>query len=724
MVRDPLRDPPPHEPASAEPRLSAHVIRRGVTWLVRTWSGRAVLAAGVVKVLAPIGALSNWSVFRVVDGLASAILLVGGLVVCARAFGAIRRRLLWRVRRKLIVSYVFIGFVPVLLVMAFFLLAGVLMFLNVSAFLVRSGFDDLIEEAVILAETSAGELERRGGQAAAQEVLAGKLTATVGRHPGVSLALVSRSGSPATDAGPLVVGSWRHLAPPEALPVWIPPSGFGGLLAFARPGTDRTDLVVRAVGLPADPMADYAVVVDLPVAGRTLERLLETTGITLGRTAVVTADGQIVELEVGRAFGSEAAVQAVPSAGDVGYTLDWVTFFDYTDWATGSSAQVSTAIQIRISDIFTRISGAQATLGSVSLGSVFLMVLGVIGGLFLIIEFVALVMGFALARSITGSVHALFIGTEKVRAGDLVHRIQVRTQDQLGHLAESFNAMTGSIDDLLKQAAEKKRLEEELRIARDIQMSLLPEGPIDLPGISVAAMCVPAREVGGDYYDFFSLADGRLGILIADVSGKGTSAAFYMAELKGLVLSLSQIYDSPRQLLIEVNRLITDNLDTRSFITMTYAVLDVRVGTLTYARAGHTPLIYVPSGDGDRSAQVLAPDGLVLGLQFEGIAEKFQALLQESTLQVGPGDVFALYTDGVTEAMNGASDFFGESRLSQLLEQHGHHSSQELQQHVLREVEAFVDGAEQHDDMTMILVKVGSLPAAADSHGSVVVAPA
>ena len=257
-------------------------------------------------------------------------------------------------------SYVFIGFVPVLLVMAFFLLAGVLIFLNVSSFLVRSGFDDLIEEAVVLAETSAGELERRGGQAAAQEVLAGKLTATVGRHPGVSLALVSRSGSPAADAVPLVVGPWRHLSPPEVLPAWMQPTGFGGLLAFALPGTDRTDLVARAVGLPVDPMADYAVVVDLPVAGQTLERLLETTGITLGRTAVVTADGQIVELEVGRAFGSEAAVQTVPSARDAGYTLDWVTFFDYTNWATGSSTKVSTAIQIRISDIFTRISGARS----------------------------------------------------------------------------------------------------------------------------------------------------------------------------------------------------------------------------------------------------------------------------------------------------------------------------------------------------------------------------
>ena len=719
MARDPLRDPPSAERAGAAPRPEPRAVRRAVTWLVGSWFGRALLAAGLIKSLAPIGTVSTWPLFGAVDGLASVILLAAGLWALTQAFGAVRRRLLWRVRRKLIVSYLFIGFVPVLLVMAFFLLAGVLMFLNVSSFLVRSGFDDLIEEAVILAETSAGELERQGGERAARVVLGGKLTATAGRHPGVSLALVSRSGAP------VVVGPWGHLAPPEALPDWIESTGFGGLLAFIVPGTDRTELVVRAVGRPADPAADYAVVVDLPIAGRTLERLLETTGIVLGRTAVVIGDEQVVEPFAGRALGSAtASPPAAAPPEDAGYTLDWVTFFDYTDWATGSSGQVSTAIQISISEIYARISGAQATLGSVSLGSVFLLVLSVIGALFLIIEVAALVMGFALARSITGSIHALFVGTEKVRAGDLAHRIQVRTRDQLGHLAESFNAMTGSIGDLLKDAAEKKRLEEELRIARDIQMSLLPSGPVDLPGVSVTAMCVPAREVGGDYYDFFRLSDGRLGILIADVSGKGTSAAFYMAELKGLVLSLSQIHDSPRQLLIEVNRLISDHLDTRSFITMTYAVLDVGAGALTYARAGHTPLVYVPGGGGPRQAQVLVPDGLVLGLRFEGIAEKFEALLEERTLQVGPGDVFAFYTDGVTEAMNGASDFFGESRLSEVLEQYGHHSPRELQQHVLREVDAFVDGAEQHDDMTMILLKMGSLPGAVDAVDRATVASA
>ena len=129
--------------------------------------------------------------------------------------------------------------------------------------------------------------------------------------------------------------------------------------------------------------------------------------------------------------------------------------------------------------------------------------LGVVAALFLVIEIAALVMGAALARSITGSIHQLFEGTERVRQGDFGHRIEVRTRDQLGELAESFNQMTASIEDLLRQAEEKQRLEEELRIAREIQMSLLPRGPVSMPGISISALCVPAREVGGDYYDFF-----------------------------------------------------------------------------------------------------------------------------------------------------------------------------------------------------------------------------
>jgi serine phosphatase RsbU (regulator of sigma subunit) len=238
-------------------------------------------------------------------------------------------------------------------------------------------------------------------------------------------------------------------------------------------------------------------------------------------------------------------------------------------------------------------------------------------------------------------------------------------------------------------------------------MSLLPQGPLEMPGLSVTALCVPAREVGGDYYDFFRLGERQLGVLIADVSGKGTSAALYMAELKGLMLSLSQIHRSPRALMLAANSIIAANLDARSFITMTYAVIDLDLATMTYARAGHTPLMYVPGPDcdQDRHVQVLAPDGLVLGLNIDK-GEMFERLLVERTIDLHAGDLALFFTDGISEAMNDADDFFGEGRLALLIEEHAHLSSDELRERVLREVEAFVGTAPQHDDMTMIFLKV------------------
>jgi sigma-B regulation protein RsbU (phosphoserine phosphatase) len=368
----------------------------------------------------------------------------------------------------------------------------------------------------------------------------------------------------------------------------------------------------------------------------------------------------------------------------------------------------------RLTELYQRLAKEQLSLvASVPLSDVILILLAVVAGLFLVIEIAALIMGLALARSITSSIHELFTGTERVQLGDFTHRITIDTKDQLGELADSFNQMTGSIENLLLTAAEKKRLEEELRIARQIQMSLLPRGSLDVPGLGITALCVPAREVGGDYYDVFALNGNRIGVLIADVAGKGTSAALYMAELKGLMLSLSEIHDSPRQLLIEVNRIISSNLDSRSFITMTYVVIDLAGETMTYARAGHTPLLYLPGPAAPvNGAQVLTPSGMVLGLRIEGAAEKFSELLEEERVALYAGDIIVLYTDGITEAMNADSELFGDQRLSQIVEEHGHLESGELRERILREIEAFVGGADQHDDMTMILMKVEKAAAA------------
>jgi len=466
----------------------------------------------------------------------------------------------------------------------------------------------------------------------------------------------------------------------------------------------------------------YAVIVDVPLTTEIARRLYADTGVEMGEVAALIGDGRRVDLVADDLI--ERAVDPGPrqpvaaaTGGDAGGSFgdvilrrpfDWVIFFDYTDWDTGRGGTATLAIRTSIAGIYARLSGTPFTqIGDFNFGQVLLILLGVVAGAFLVIQIVAIGMGLGLARSITGSVHELFAGTERVRQGDLQHRIAVRSRDQLGELADSFNSMTASIEDLLQEKAEKERLEQELRIARAIQMSLLPQGPLDMPGLALLAHCEPAREVGGDYYDVLPIDGRRLGVLIADVAGKGTSAALYMAELKGVILALSQRHCSPRQLLIDANRILFRHLDPRVFITITYAVVDLEAGIMTHARAGHCPLIYRPGpAHSDRRAQVLAPDGLALGLQIDQ-GEKFDSLLEEVTVPIGSGDLFVLYTDGISEAMNASGDYFGDARLGSLIEELGDLPFAELRERILREIGAFVGSAPQQDDMTMVLVKVG-----------------
>jgi sigma-B regulation protein RsbU (phosphoserine phosphatase) len=685
--------------------------------MFRSRLGRLFWVALVARVGVGVvhGRLPSASWLEVVTLLAGLALAVCTLILVWRLWGIARRRLLWRVRRKLILSYVFIGVVPVVLLVAFFLFGGLIMALHVSAFLFKRGFDDLVDAATVLAQTSAVEVQRLG-LGRADEVIARRIANAEGRYPGVSIALVPRSRAGASVVGtPRLAGPWSHVDPPGEVPAWVPADGFGGLLALAY--ADRPDdarVVVRAAAFPEQQNSAFGVVVDIPVDAEVEALLRQSTGITLTAVSVLTVGGDAAR--PGAARQREAAAGAIPdtSTSAERWAFNSITFFDYVDWETGRTGTVSMGIRVAIWEIYDRLLAAQSRLGRFSLGELFLIVLGVIAMLFLIIEIAALTMGAALARSITGAIHQLFDGTQRVRAGDFSHRIDVRSHDQLGELADSFNQMTASITVLLRQAEEKRRLEEELRIAREIQMSLLPRGPLCLPGVRVSALCVPAREVGGDYYDYFPLDDQRVGLLIADVAGKGTSAALYMAELKGLLLSLSQIHDSPKALLVQANKVLAEHLDSRSFITMSYAIVDVRRRTLTYARAGHTPLMhYRLDGSGRRGVAVLAPDGIVLGLGIEGVAARFEQLLQECTLPLAPGDVFVLFTDGVTEAMNPSADLFGEDRLQDLVAEHGHLPTDEIRDRIVQEVEAFAAGADQHDDMTMILLKVDAEAGAA-----------
>lgn len=700
-------------------------------WLRRTWPGRLLAAGAALKAIALAAGLVA-AVPPVLDALGtlgSLLLIVSGAYLVARLAIWAKRRLLWRVRRKLILSYVFIGVVPSLLVALFFGISLLLLFLNVSAYLVQSRLAALVAQARFLAESTAIELQRSATAEAVRETLEGRQTSTEARYPFVSMVVVPvehlRCDAPTgrrvrlvetlAVSLPLAAGPWAHLPPPEGVPAWVACDGFAGFLAYraAASASEAADtrLVVRAVAVPDGPAPRWALVLDLPLSREVEARLEEETGIRLGEISAVRlgadADGPAPLPPVGRAL--EPRPPLPPPRGALGELGGrWVALLDYTDWTSGRTAVASLQIAVNVWDVYTRISTtSSAQLGPLNFSQVLLVLLAVVGALFLVIQFVALLLGLVLARQITGAVHDLFTGTQHLRNRDFSYQIPVRARDQLGELAESFNLMTGEVTALLREMAEKGRLEQEMQAAREIQQRLLPHGPLSIPGLTVSAFCEPAREVAGDYYDLLPITESMLGVLIADVAGKGLAAGLYMAQLKVIVQSLARLHHEPRQFLTAVNRVVAANIDQRSFITMAYAVVDLERRSMTLARAGHCPILYVPVAPpgARRTPRLLAPDGLVLGLQIDD-GQMFESVLQEATVPLAPGDLVVLFTDGITETMNDAHECFGEQRLAALVAQYAHLPFDQLRAYIGAELKGFAGGADPHDDTTMILLRV------------------
>ncbi|MBM42766.1 MAG: hypothetical protein CL483_12665 [Acidobacteria bacterium] len=662
---------------------------------LRSWLGRSTAVAVLAKLTVSLFGDSAPRWLRVVDSAATIILVIAFGVFLLRVVALLQRRVLWRVRRKLVLSYLLIGFVPILLLVSFFLLAGTLLLSTVTSLLVQLSFEDVIDDVGGFVRATSIELGAHDRPLMASALLEQRVSTLSERYPEAGITVRGLDPSVAETRLQAGVGAW----PMDPVANWVTDLTQGLVIVDTPQGRRVTARGTAPLMLDG---RRFLVIADLPVSDTVLTRMERATGVellTIGGSPVSAGVPDAAEMP-------DVQFRSAPTESSLTSGLPSIAFLDLLEWSTGE--HVSGAVSFLVQPVVFYRQVVQG--GNSSYAGALLFVLMAIGAMFLTIEAVALVMGFALAKSITGAVHELFTGTERVRQGDLDHRIQVATRDQLGELAKSFNAMTGSIADLLQEAEEKRRLEEELRIAREIQMSLLPDAPVSLPGLAVTALCRPAREVGGDYYDFVALDQHRLGVLVADVSGKGTSAALYMAELKGLILSLGQVYDSPKRLLIEVNRILSTELDNRTFITMTYAVVDLRARTLTYVRAGHTPLMHVSSqGPLRGQAQVLVPSGLVVGLQLEGIETRFAELLEECTVQIAQGDLFALFTDGITEAMNEDLDLFGEERLGRLLAEHAQLSSEDLRERILGAVDAFAGGADQHDDITIVLLRVDAL---------------
>lgn len=252
-----------------------------------------------------------------------------------------------------------------------------------------------------------------------------------------------------------------------------------------------------------------------------------------------------------------------------------------------------------------------------------------------------------------------------------------------------------------RHISERQRLQQELEIARQVQMSFLPKTDPKFPGLDIASRCAPALEVGGDYYDFIDLGNRKLGVAVGDVSGKGTQAAFFMTLTKGFLRALAGVTDSPASILTRINKLFYENVERGIFISMVYGIFDAGKRELRFARAGHNPVLTRKHGEG--RVQVVNPMGMALGLD-EG--EAFSRSIQEMTIAFQPGDLFVFYTDGFPEGMNKAMEEFGEERLLKAVEKYAQGPAAAILEGVFSEMKRFTGKAKQHDDMTIVVVKV------------------
>ncbi|MBU2445936.1 MAG: SpoIIE family protein phosphatase, partial [Bacteroidetes bacterium] len=251
---------------------------------------------------------------------------------------------------------------------------------------------------------------------------------------------------------------------------------------------------------------------------------------------------------------------------------------------------------------------------------------------------------------------------------------------------------------LLLESIEKERLEKELDLARDVQNKILPHQTPNIRSLDISSVFIPAFEVGGDYFDFFEIDKNNFGVVIADVSGKGVSAAFYMAEVKGIFESLSKILLSPREILLKANEVLEKSLDSKTFVSAAYCSFDFESRKVKISRGGHCPIILM------RNTQIeyLRPAGMGLGLDA---SEIFAQNLSETEIILQENDILVLFTDGITEARNEHQEEFGYERFENIIKRSSDSDSEEISRRIMKEITLFSQHNHQHDDITLVIIK-------------------
>jgi sigma-B regulation protein RsbU (phosphoserine phosphatase) len=634
--------------------------------------------------------------------------LVSGFYYLRRLLGFIRSRLLWRVRRRLVVAYVLIGVVPISLILVLVFLGAFIINGQFAAYLVvlrlRDRFDRIEQvNRVVLHEA------RFGGEKSPPAMLerirnfyVTELVDYTKSYPGLTITLrldnavraFLLDGEPVTD--------------PVTIPSWLEGEEFAGVVI------DNGQIALRSMERTQTPAGRLTVVLSQPFT----PELLDLVGEGIGPVAVLTTRlaGPNPQLPQGISVqNSKGLFVQTGTVNSKSVNLSQPqNFFDFTVYGMSSLDPIlwggereEKAVAPALVGVASRIMPLNgrllAAMGDFS--QTLVIIFKVVAIFFVVIEGVALLMGVRMTRSMTRTVDTLYDATERVKAGDFSYRTHFPPHDQLTALGEAFDGMTASVERLMLESQERLRLQSELDIAREVQRQLFPQVAPRVPGLELYGVCKAARSVSGDYYDFLKLDEHRVGLVLGDVSGKGISAALLMAAIQSALRA--QFYDglgagggptlaqfSTARVVDRLNRQIYANTPQEKYVTFFFAVYDARTHILSYTNAGHLPPVLLRDGKVER----LRTGGTVVGLFPSAAYEVGEIRLQ-------PHDLLLGYTDGITEPENAFGEEFGESRLIEVFRGLRNASLEVVVEEIYRSVNDWTGSPELQDDMTLLLAR-------------------
>ena len=609
------------------------------------------------------------------------LLSAGYLLFRLAAWG--RSRLLWSLRNRLIVAGLFLAVVPMMLLVVLAVVAGQILYTQVGGYML---FEDIHGRLGRMADSAASlaaaerTLPAEISDKVVEAALNGQIQATYSKDlPGLKIEFHADPKRLQRIAG----------ANAKEFTGLVQSSGQMHLIAMREVDSPRGRNVVE-------------------LSMRVTPEFLETVAPELGPiqvTALQRAEGDLSNsLRLGSAnyrFIERISTKRrtlQPASYWIDPAIEGFSKLDATYLEQGEKAgekqPVFAAFTARPSVLNGRIF---SSLGEFSGSLVF--EFEVTAVLLVLIQVLAVITGIVLTRAITGTVDQLYEATRHVQEGDLAHTVKIERRDQLGILGESFNLMTGSIRSLIDEQKQKQRLEGELSIAREVQNQLFPQRVPSVPGVEIEAICKAARTVSGDYYDFIQLSPTRIAIAIADISGKGISAALLMASLQAALrsqlLAPGSETLSTAELVGRLNVHLTRNTADDRFATFFIGVYDCETRLLRYTNAGHLPAFCL-CGD---HAVYLDKGGMVLG-----VFEEYEFV--QGVENVPPNAVLIGYSDGLVEPENVYGEEFGITRLRDAALQLNGASPRTIALGMMQAVEDWAGTPEQADDMTVIVARM------------------